>query len=64
MFLFQDESQRYYPTQLGSACLASSLSPDEALIVFRELLKARKNFVLENELHLIYQVFVFQFNCI
>ena len=47
---------RYVPTQLGLGCLASSLSPDEALIVFKELQKARKCFVLENELHIIYQV--------
>ena len=47
---------RYIPTQLGLATLASSLSPDESLIVFKELQKARKCFVLENELHIIYQV--------
>lgn len=45
-----------YPTQLGVATIASSLSPDEALVVFQELRKARKNFVLENELHIIYLV--------
>ena len=44
------------PTQLGVATVASSLSPDEALVVFGELRKARRNFVLENELHLIYLV--------
>ena len=43
-------------TQLGLACLASSLSPDEGLTVFKELQKARQCFVLENELHIIYQV--------
>ncbi len=47
---------RYVATQLGLACLASSLSPDEGLKVFEELQKARKCFVLENELHIIYQV--------
>ncbi|ODN05968.1 DNA polymerase theta [Orchesella cincta] len=46
----------YMPTQLGSACLAASLSPDDGIIVYRELLKARECFVLENELHVIYQV--------
>ena len=45
-----------HPTQLGVATIASSLSPDEALVVFQELRKARKNFVLENELHMIYLV--------
>ena len=43
-------------SQLGLACLASSLSPDEGLTVFKELQKARQCFVLENELHIIYQV--------
>lgn len=47
---------RYVPTQLGLACLASSLSPDEGLKVFVELAQARKCFVLENELHILYQV--------
>ena len=49
-------NEELYPTQLGVATIASSLSPDEALVVFQELTKARKNFVLENELHMIYLV--------
>lgn len=48
--------QRYFPTQLGVATLSSALSPDEALAVFAEIQKARKCFVLESELHTIYQV--------
>ena len=43
-------------TQLGLAVLASGLSPDEGLHVFSELHCARKCFVLENELHIVYQV--------
>ena len=43
-------------TNLGSAVLASALSPDEGLTVFTELQKARRCFVLENELHIIYLV--------
>ena len=46
----------YYATQLGVATVASALSPDEAMVVFDELRKARRNFVLENELHIIYLV--------
>ena len=49
-------SQEFYPTQLGVATVSSALSPDEALVVFSELRKARRNFVLENELHIIYLV--------
>ncbi|XP_077977729.1 DNA polymerase theta-like [Glandiceps talaboti] len=51
-----DSVQKYHASQLGSATLSSSLSPDEALLVFAELQRARKSFVLENELHIIYQV--------
>ena len=47
---------QYFATQLGMATVASALSPDEALVVYLELRKARKNFVLENELHIIYLV--------
>ncbi|XP_035703456.1 DNA polymerase theta isoform X2 [Folsomia candida] len=46
----------YMTTQLGSACLASSLSPDDGIAVYKELEKARKCFVLESELHIVYQV--------
>ena len=46
----------YHATQLGAATVASALSPEEALVVFAELRKARKNFVLESELHIIYLV--------
>ena len=48
--------EKYQPTQLGSAVLASSLSPDEGLAVFAELQKARQSFVLANELHIVYLV--------
>ena len=54
--------EKYLPTQLGSATLASALSPDEALAVFRELQKARRCFVLENELHIIYQVCIIAYS--
>ena len=46
----------YCATQLGMATVASALSPSDALWVFSELSKARKNLALENELHLLYQV--------
>ena len=52
----ENDGDRFNPSQLGSATLASALSPDEALVVFRELQKARRCFVLENELHIVYQV--------
>lgn len=48
--------EKYFPSQLGSATLASSMKPDEAIVVYFELQKARRNFCLENELHIVYQV--------
>ncbi|XP_038657843.1 DNA polymerase theta isoform X3 [Scyliorhinus canicula] len=46
----------YRPTQLGAATLASSLSPPDALRIFADLQKAMKGFVLENDLHILYQI--------
>ncbi|XP_042229545.1 DNA polymerase theta-like isoform X2 [Homarus americanus] len=51
-----DGAVKYIGTQLGLAVLASGLSPDEGLHVFTELHRARQCFVLENDLHIIYQV--------
>lgn len=52
----EENDSRVSPTKLGLAVLASSLSPDQALQVLRELKKSRKSFVLENDLHIIYEV--------
>ncbi|KAL5009648.1 hypothetical protein ScPMuIL_011953 [Solemya velum] len=52
----EETTARLTPTQLGAAVLASALSPDEGLLVFAELSKARRCFVLESELHVIYLV--------
>ncbi|XP_055500258.1 DNA polymerase theta [Leucoraja erinacea] len=51
-----DKIQLYHPTQLGAATLASSLSPPDALRIFADLQKAMKGFVLENDLHILYQI--------
>ncbi|XP_051732788.1 DNA polymerase theta-like isoform X6 [Ctenopharyngodon idella] len=48
--------ERYCPTHLGSATLSSSLSPPEALGIFADLQRAMKGFVLENDLHILYQI--------
>ena len=50
------DGSKYHATQLGAATVASALSPEEALVVFGELRKAQRNFVLESELHIIYLV--------
>ncbi|KAK6623671.1 hypothetical protein RUM43_009523 [Polyplax serrata] len=52
----QENGTLYSPTPLGKACLASSLPPDEGLALFRELQRARRCFVLDTDLHIIYQV--------
>lgn len=46
----------YTTTPLGRAAFSSSLSPEESLIVFEDLAKAREGFVLASDLHLIYEV--------
>lgn len=46
----------YIPTMLGNACLSSSLPPGDGIMLFSELQKSRKNFVLDTELHAVYLV--------
>jgi DNA polymerase theta len=48
--------EHFKPSQLGYAVVASSMAPDEGLVIFSELQKAMQCFVLENELHIIYQI--------
>ncbi|XP_044010406.1 DNA polymerase theta [Aphidius gifuensis] len=48
--------ERWIATQLGKASLAASVPPKDALFLFEELLKARRTFVLDTELHIIYTV--------
>ncbi|XP_009293682.1 DNA polymerase theta [Danio rerio] len=52
----EGDVERYCPTHLGSATLSSSLSPPEALGIFADLQRAMKGFVLENDLHILYQI--------
>ncbi|KAJ8342804.1 hypothetical protein SKAU_G00327320 [Synaphobranchus kaupii] len=52
----EQKTERYCPTQLGAATLSSSLSPPEALGIFADLQRAMKGFVLENDLHILYQI--------
>ncbi|BBN13748.1 DNA polymerase theta [Marchantia polymorpha subsp. ruderalis] len=50
------ETEMYSTTPLGRAAFGSSLTPEESLIVFEDLAKAREGFVLASDLHLVYQV--------
>lgn len=52
----EEREVRFVASRLGLACLAASLGPDESLLVYKELSRARRNFVLENELHIIYLI--------
>ena len=48
--------QCYVPTKLGKACLASNLKPEAALYVYHGLAQARKELVLRDDLHIIFQL--------
>ncbi|KAH8236416.1 hypothetical protein KR026_001239 [Drosophila bipectinata] len=50
------ETSAYVATRLGAACLASSMPPTDGLLLFAELQKSRRCFVLESELHAVYLV--------
>ncbi|KAG7483905.1 hypothetical protein MATL_G00043240 [Megalops atlanticus] len=52
----EHKREKYCPTHLGAATLSSSLSPPEALGIFADLQRAMKGFVLENDLHILYQI--------
>ncbi|XP_017041178.1 DNA polymerase theta [Drosophila ficusphila] len=52
----ETETTAYAATRLGAACLASSMPPTDGLILFAELQKSRRCFVLESELHAVYLV--------
>ncbi|XP_075244842.1 DNA polymerase theta-like [Convolutriloba macropyga] len=51
-----DQNRLLYPTQLGVAALSSSFPPHQSLMVFAELQRARRNFCLDDDLHLVYLV--------
>ena len=54
--LSTDGGKVYKATKLGSGTLNSSLPPNEALELLTHLQKARRNFNLETELQLVYEV--------
>ncbi|XP_014469442.1 PREDICTED: DNA polymerase theta isoform X2 [Dinoponera quadriceps] len=51
-----EKESRWIATSLGKACLAASVPPREGLFLFEELQKARRCFVLDTELHVVYLV--------
>uniref|UniRef100_A0A1B0BTV0 DNA polymerase theta n=1 Tax=Glossina palpalis gambiensis TaxID=67801 RepID=A0A1B0BTV0_9MUSC len=54
--LKETQEEFYVATRLGMACLSSSMPPTDGLILFAELQKCRRCFVLESELHAVYLV--------
>ena len=53
---WMEDKQKFSPSKLGKATVASALSPEEGLVVFEELKKARAKMILDTELHIVYQV--------
>ncbi|XP_076224101.1 DNA polymerase theta isoform X2 [Nomia melanderi] len=51
-----EEEHRWVATAFGKACLAASIPPRDGLFLLEELQKARRCFVLDTELHVIYLV--------
>ncbi|XP_078050006.1 DNA polymerase theta [Augochlora pura] len=51
-----EEEYRWVATAFGKACLAASVPPRDGLFLLEELQKARRCFVLDTELHVIYLV--------
>ncbi|XP_050442500.1 DNA polymerase theta [Adelges cooleyi] len=52
----RESDNKLAPTSLGQACLAASVTPDIGLKLIKELDRARQNFVLDSELHLLYLI--------
>lgn len=44
----------YAPTSLGKAIVYSSFTPDDGLFIHKELKRALKGFVMDNEMHVLY----------
>ncbi|OUM69308.1 hypothetical protein PIROE2DRAFT_22480, partial [Piromyces sp. E2] len=54
--LGEDDTKEFISTSFGRATVGSSLSPEESIIVYKELKKAMLKFVLLDELHMVYHV--------
>jgi len=52
------EGIKILPTPLGKAAFASSISPEESMLIFDDLLHAREttSLILETDLHLLYLI--------
>lgn len=48
------DSHEYDPTLLGQAIVASSLTPEDGIFVYKELRKALQAFVMDGDMHVLY----------
>ena len=54
-FTIWDEKEKsFFPTPLGEGTVASSMSPDDGILLYAELLKGKKNLKVDQDLHLVY----------
>lgn len=52
--LITNNNSEYNATLLGQAVVASSLTPEDGMFVYRELRKAQQAFVMDGEMHVLY----------
>ena len=56
LLVVHKDGKSFYSSQLGNAIVWSGLAPDDGLTIFDELERARSQFNLESELHILYLV--------
>lgn len=49
-----NDANEFDPTLLGQAIVASSLTPEDGIFVYRELRKALEAFVMDGDMHVLY----------
>lgn len=60
----ENDNRALHATALGHAVLSASLGPEDGLVVFQELDRARRALALDTDLHLIYLVSVYHLSLI
>lgn len=53
---WRQDKKEFETTKLGKATVVSALSPEESLVVYSHLTRARDNFCLSDSLHLVFQL--------
>ena len=52
----KDDDNVFQATLLGQAIVASSLTPEDGIFIYRELRKALQAFVMDGEMHVLYSL--------